>query len=95
MPAILFTAKNIKTMPPAISKNLDGIFLKNIANQKPFKDIQKDTKPIIKADKRSGVRVKFKLTPDARASILVAIPIPTRHFKSIQQIFSSFSKKAS
>ena len=33
--------------PPVISKYLEGSFLKNIPNQNPFIDIQKDTIPMI------------------------------------------------
>jgi hypothetical protein len=69
--------------------------LKKFPDQKPAIDIKNDIKPINKTDNKSGVFVKFKLTPEASASILVAIPRLIKHFKSIQQIFSSFSWNAS
>ena len=65
--------------------------MKKFPDQKPAIDIKNDIKPINKTDNKSGVFVKFKLTPEASASILVAMPRLTKHFKSIQQIFSSFS----
>ena len=58
-------------------------------------DIIKEAIPINKVADNKGVLVKFKLTPAAKASILVAIPRVKRHFRPIQQTFFSFSWKAS
>lgn len=98
MPIYIKIALNpriIKIIPPEISKYFEGNFLKKFPNQKPATDIKNDIKPIRKTDNKIGVFVKFKLTPEASASILVAIPRLIRHFKSKQQIFSSFSLNAS
>ena len=59
-----------------------GNFLKKFPNQKPAIDIKNDIKPINKTDNKSGVFVKFKLTPEASASMLVAMPRLIKHFKS-------------
>lgn len=81
----------MRITPPTISKDFDGSFLKNEANQNPPKDMINDIIPMISVDDKSRVWVSFRVIPEAKASILVAIPIAMRHFKSIQQTFSSCS----
>ncbi len=84
------TARSIRIIPPDISRYFDGNFLKKLPDQKPESDMIKDPKAIITAENINGVRVKLRLTPDARASMLVASPMPIKHFKPMQQISSSF-----
>ena len=86
-----FTPNTNKINPPVISRNFDGSFLKKFPSQKPDNDIKTEPIPMINAEYSIGVFVKCKFTPAPRASILVAIPIPIRHFNPIQQIVSCFS----
>ena len=83
-------ARSIRIIPPDISRYFDGNFLNKLPPQKPEIDIIKDIKAITEAENISGVWVKLRLTPDARASILVASPMPIKHFNPIQHISSSF-----
>ena len=91
----VFIARKMSISPPEISKYFDGSFLKKYPSQKPNPDIINEPIPIINAESKIGVCVNFRLTPAANASILVANPIHKRHFQSIQQISSSFSKNDS
>ena len=86
-----FIANIINIIPPEISKYSDGSFLKKFPSQKPQSDIKNDARPITVTESASGVSVKLSETPDANASILVAIPIDIKHLISIQQTSSSFS----
>ena len=86
-----FKANIINIIPPETSKYNDGNFLKKFPNQKPQSDIKNDASPIIVTERTSGVSVKLRVTPDANASILVAIPIDIKHLMPIQQISFSFS----
>ena len=88
-------ASPIRISPPEISRTRDGKFLKQLPNQNPLTDIKKEAAPITKAGKSNAVSDNFRLTPAAKASILVAIPIEIRHFSPMQQIVSSFCSKAS
>lgn len=91
---MLFIAKHISTIPPNISKAFEGNFLKKFPVQKPIIDIKNDISPIIITDLMSGVSVSFKLTPEAKASILVAIPNAIKHFQFREHNFSLFPTKA-
>lgn len=82
-------------MPPVTSKAFDGNFLKQLPDQKPANDIINDIKPIKRADKTIFVPENLMLTPAARASMLVAMPMPIRHFNPMQQTVSFSSWKAS
>lgn len=55
-------------------------------DQKQKSEIKKVVIPIIKDEKIKGVSKNRKLTPAARASILVAIASIKRHFNDRQQI---------
>ena len=90
-----FIASNTSITPPEISRYFEGSFLKPLPAQNPATDIKNEVKPIKQADNIKGDLVKLRLTPDARASMLVASPMPIRHFRPIQQILSSFSLNAS
>lgn len=92
---MLFTAKHIRIIPPDISKNIDGSFLKKLPSQKPPKDMKNDAAPIIKAEISIELSVNFKFMPEANASMLVAMPNIIRHFKSKHFNSSSFAKNAS
>ena len=86
-----FIARKIKIKPPEISRYFDGKFFIKFPNPNPKIDIKNETIPITNADKTSGVRVRFKLAPETRASILVATPRLIRHLKSMQQTSSFLS----
>ena len=77
-------ASTQRIIPPIISRYFEGNFLNKFPNQNPATDIKNDVNPIIRAGTKSAVFVNFKLTPEARASMLVAIPKVTRQIKPKQ-----------
>ena len=83
-------AKKIKIKPPIISNIAELNLLKKLPNQNPIVDIIKETKAITTTDKKSNELVNLRLAPATKASILVAIPNPNKHFISKQLIGFSF-----
>ena len=83
--------KNININPPNVCKYFAEIFLAKFVSQKPHSDIIKDIIPILKQDKINDEFVKLMLTPEIKASILVAIPSNKRHFMLMHSNLSTSS----
>ena len=73
----------MRITPPVISKYFDGIFLIKFPLQKPQIDIKNDANPIRLTERIKLVPVSRIVTPETRASMLVAIPNPHKHFQPI------------
>ena len=82
-------------MPEDISSALVGKFLSLPPSENPKIELKKVTAVI----KRAGLRMWFSnsesVIPAEKASMLVAIPTKSRHFRSMQSCFSFFVSKAS
>ena len=73
----------MRITPPVISKYFDGIFLIKFPLQNPEIDIKNEAKPIKLTESAKLVPVSLIVAPETRASMLVAIPSPHRHFQPI------------
>ena len=89
-----FIARKININPPKIPRYFGFENLNKFPEKKPIIAIKNDAIPMIEHEISKDVSVKLRLTPDTRASILVAIPSIIAFFVEIHSGFS-FGVKAS